>query len=161
MGKDLADAFPGHERLKAVTAQRHDERRVEDLQLTFEVGAAGRHLIRLGVAIPGWPAFDDVGDEDLLALPAHEAEELFEEIAGGAHERPPLAILVLAGSLPDEDDLRVRVTFARDRKRALLGKPTASAGADLAGDGFESCPALFGGHATPTGRREGVASQSF
>ena len=45
-------------------------RRVEDLELPAQVRRAGGDLVGLRIAVVGWPALDDVRDEDLLAPPA-------------------------------------------------------------------------------------------
>ena len=59
-----------------------------------EVRRAGRDLVGLGVAVAGRPALDDVGDEDVVAPPADVAEQVHEQAAGAADERPALAVLV-------------------------------------------------------------------
>ncbi len=156
-----ADGVTGHERLQAESAERHHEGGVEDLQLAAQEGRAGGHLVRLRVAVAGRPALHDVGDEDVLAAPADQRQELLQEAAGGAHEGTAEAVLVLAGPLPHEHDLRVRVTLTRHGLGALLREAAAPAGADLAGDGVECCLAFLARHASPTARRDAAASQSL
>src|SRR6188474_3732985 len=75
--------------LQRVTSQRHDHGGVEGRLLSIEVAGTGRDLLRFRVAVAGWAAFDDVGDEDVLARPTKRAEQLVQQLAGGAYERPP------------------------------------------------------------------------
>ena len=65
---DLADPLTGHEAAERVPSERHDERRVEDLELAVEIRRAGRDLVRLRVAVVRRAALHDVRDEDLVAL---------------------------------------------------------------------------------------------
>ena len=67
-----------------------------------------------GSRFSGRAALDDVRDEDVLAPPADRAEQADEEVAGPAHERAALAILVHPGSLPHEDHLRAGMPLAGD-----------------------------------------------
>ena len=59
----LADARAGHERAQRVPAEGHHQRRVQHLQLAPQVRRAGRHLVRLRVAVARRAALHDVGDE--------------------------------------------------------------------------------------------------
>ena len=71
-----ADARARHERLHRVAAERHDQRRIEHLELAPQVRRAGGDLVRLRVAVAGRAALDDVGDEDLVAAPADAIQQL-------------------------------------------------------------------------------------
>ena len=66
----LRDPRARHERAHRVAAERHDDRRIEDLELAAQVRRAGGDLVGLRVAVVRRPAFDDVGDEHVLASPA-------------------------------------------------------------------------------------------
>ena len=61
---------------------------------------AGRHLVRLRVAVAGRPAFDDVRDVDLLATPAERAEELDQQVAGSPTNGRPCASSSRPGPSP-------------------------------------------------------------
>ena len=143
----LRDPGAGHERAHRVPPERHDDGRVEDLELAPQVRGAGRDLVRLRVAVVGRPALDDVGDEHVLAPPADRGEELDQEVAGPADEWPALPVLVEARPLADEDDLGLGVALARDGLGPRLVETAVRAGADLGGDRLERHPALDVGHA--------------
>src|SRR6266404_2013412 len=128
----------------------HDEGRVEDLELALEIGRAGGDLVGLRIAIVRGPALDDVRDEDLVPSPAERGEELDEQVAGPPDERTALAVLVLARSLPDEDDLRVGVALTWHGPRPCLVEPAAGAGSNVGGHLLERRQALVVGHAEPS-----------
>ena len=115
-----ADARAGLECLQRVTAERHDHRRIEHLELALQIWRAGGNLVRLGVAVAGRPALDDVGDENLLAPPADLAQQLVEQVAGRTDERAALLVLVVAGSLADEDDLGLGMALPGHGQGAAL-----------------------------------------
>src|SRR3990172_2013672 len=120
-----------------VAAEGHDEGRVEGLELALQVGQTGGELVRLGVAVVGRPALHDARDEDFLTAPGDRGQEADQEVPGPTDERSPLAVLVEAGTLADEDDLRVRVALTRDGVGAPGVEATTGAGADLRGDGLQ------------------------
>src|SRR3972149_5604720 len=71
--------------------------------------AAGFRLVGLGLAIIGWTAFHHVRDVDLLPGEVDRLDDLREELSGGAHERNPLTVFLLARALSDEHQLRFGV----------------------------------------------------
>src|SRR4029453_19292254 len=144
---DLGDPRAGPERRHRVAAQGHDESRIEDFQLAPQVRRARGDLVRLGIAVVRRPALHDVRDEDVVARPLDGAEELVQEPAGPADERPALAILVEPGALADEDDLGVRAPLARDGIRPRRAEPAPVAHPDLRSDRLQGRPSFFGRHA--------------
>ena len=100
-----------------------------------------------GIAVAGRPALDDVRDEHVLAAPADVPEQVHEQAAGAADERPALAVLVHARALADEHDLGGRIALTGDGLRAGLMEATARAHAHLVGDRLERRTALGVGHA--------------
>ena len=158
----LRDALARHEPAQRVPAQRHDQGRVEDLELALEVRRAGRDLVGLRVAVVGRAALHDVRDEDLVAAPAERAQVLRQELAGATDERPAEPILVESRALADEHDLGVGAALAGDGVRAGLMEAAAGAGADLGRHVVERHLALVVGHADPPAtaaplRRHGTA----
>ena len=143
----LRDPRTRHEGRHREPSEGHDDRRIEHLELATQIRRAGRDLVGLRVAIVRRPAFDDVGDEHVLAPPADRGQQLHEQVAGTTDERPALAVLVEAGALADEDDLGLRVALAWDRPRARGVQPAVRADPDLRGDGLERDSALDVGHA--------------
>ena len=135
----LRDARTRHEPPHRVTAEGHDHGRVEYLELAVQVRRARRDLIGLWVTVARRPAFDDVGDEDVIPRPADVAEQVHEEAAGTADERSTLEVLVLARALADEHDLRrgspspgtafVRVAWSRQRVQSRTSAAIASSAA--------------------------------
>ena len=81
------------------------------------------------------------------------AEELRQQVAGAADERPAEPVLVEARALADEDDLGVGAALARDGVRAGLVEPAAGAGADLRRDRPRAPPGARRGSRRPSGGR--------
>ena len=106
------------EQLGGVIAERTDHLRPDELDLPPKIRLAGRDLVRPRVAVVGRPALEHVGDEHLLAREPDGAEQLLEELAGLAHERPALLVLVVAGSLAHEHEVAGWVTLAGHRPGA-------------------------------------------
>ena len=142
-----ADRRPGHEAGHRVATEGHDQGRVQDLELSSQERGAGGDLVGLRVAVLRRAALDDVRDEDVLAPPADRAEQADEEVAGPAHERAALAILVHPGTLSHEDDLRAGMPLAGDGACPPLVEPAAGAGPDLRRDRLERRAAFGLGHA--------------
>ncbi len=88
-----------------------------DLELATQERRAGGHLVGLRITVAGRATLHDVGDEDILAPPADQRQQLLEQPPGSAHEGAALAVLVLAGTLPYEHDLGVGVALAGDGMR--------------------------------------------
>ena len=89
-----------------------------------------RNLVGLWVTVAGRPALQDVADVHVFASKVGGGEQLFEELAGLAHERPALLVLVGARRLPDEHHFRIQRPFARHRILASASKHAASATAN-------------------------------
>src|ERR1035437_10556083 len=131
------DPLAGHEPPERVPAEGHDERWVEDLELAPQVRRTGGDLVRFGVPVVRWPTFHDVRDEDVFARPAERREELPEEHPRATNERPPLTVLVVAGTLAHEHDLGVGAALPRNGEGARLVQPAIGAGPDFDRDRFE------------------------
>src|SRR5262245_40980778 len=107
-------------------AEAHDDPRAYQRDLTFEPGTAGRDLTRVRLLVDApLPArlptevLDHVGHVGLRAFDAGLLERPLQELAGGAHERPPGEVLLVPGLLADEHHRRVRSSFSEDG----LGRP--------------------------------------
>jgi hypothetical protein len=132
-----------------MATEGHDDRRIEHLQLAAQVWLARGDLVGLGVAVVGWAALDDVGDEHILAAPADRAEQPHQQVTGAPDERPALAILVETRPFANEDDLGRGIALPGDGLRPGLVEATARAGPDLPGDDLERRLALGPRHAVP------------
>ena len=116
---------PG-EQLGGEVSERADDARLDQLDLLHQVALAGVDLERLGIAVAGRPALEHVGDEALLAAQTDVLEQAVEQLAGTAHERLALLVLVEARRLADEHQVGVGISGtehdlgARAGKRALL-----------------------------------------
>ena len=104
--------------LRREVAQRADDARLDELDLAHEVLRAVLDLPRQRVAVAGRPAAQDVGDEDIGAREPDLSEQLVEQLAGGAHERDSLLVLLRARRLPDEHEVGVGVAGSEDDLRA-------------------------------------------
>ena len=85
-------------------------------------GSHDADLAGLGVAVAGRPALEDVRDEDVLARQSDALDQRGQELAGLAHERDALAVLVVARGLAHEHEVGVRVAAADHHLRAALAE---------------------------------------
>ncbi len=113
-------------------AERADDARRDELDLAQQIGLAGLDLFGLGVAVVRRPRLEHVGDVDLLAREADGAEELLEQLARLADERPALLVFVVAGRLAYEHEVAVRVALAEHDAGAGAREQAALAGLGLA-----------------------------
>ncbi len=145
----LRDPGTRHEAAHRVTTERHDDGRVEHVELASKVRLARCDLVCFGIAVVGWTALHDVRDEHVLAAPADRSEQADQQIAGTADERASLAVLVETRTLTDENDLGRGITFTGHGLRAGLVETTPGARPYLAGDDLERRLALGPCHAVP------------
>src|SRR5882672_892381 len=76
----LVDALNAEHLLGRHAAEQHDQYRVDNLDLLKEViGCAGFDLAHSRRAVVRRAAFDDVGDEEVVAVDASALEDLVEE----------------------------------------------------------------------------------
>jgi uncharacterized protein YecE (DUF72 family) len=126
-------ALPGHaealaqERLGGDGSQADDQLRLDHFQLGKQPRPAGSLLARVGLLVqapfpPRRPleVLDRVGQVDRFAIDAGLAERLVEQPAGRSHERPALAVFLVAGCLAYEDRPGRDEALAKDRLRAAL-----------------------------------------
>src|SRR5262249_41362646 len=101
----LVDALDAEHLPGGHAAEQRDQRRIDCLDLLDEViGHAGFYFAHSGRAVVRGPAFDDVGDEEVVAVDARAFEHLIEEAAGGADEWAPALIFFAARGLADQHD---------------------------------------------------------
>ena len=127
-------------------AERRHDARADELELPVEIGLARRGLRGQRVAVPGRPALEDRRQVRVVQRQPDGGEEAREELAGASGERRPLAILVEAGRLADEHELRVEASFAEDDVRAPLGERAADTARRLGRDGRQRRCALRSVH---------------
>src|SRR5205807_7764745 len=125
------------ERLRRRAAHRQDHGRLHQLDLTQQIREAGGDLVILGDAVLGWAAFDHVTNEYPLARQLDRREDLGEQLAGGAHERPARLVFHAPRALPHHDQARAVRAFARDGVPAPLAQPALGARRHELRDGGE------------------------
>jgi hypothetical protein len=64
--------------------------------------------------------FDGIGDVGFVAIDAGLFECCIQQFAGGADERPPLAIFLIPGLFSDEKDSRLARAVAKDGLRGVF-----------------------------------------
>ena len=123
------------QRLRGERPQRDDDLRPNAVDLLKEERLAGLDLVRLGIAVLGRPALDDVGDVDLVAPKPDGLDDLREELARAPDERDALNVFVRAGRFADEHQIRRRVAHTEhDLPAAQLVQLATRAVADLGAD---------------------------
>src|SRR5205814_1088706 len=94
----------------------------DQLDLRFEIRPAGLDLGRLWISIAGRPTFVDVRDVAMVpADPDLLAHQPVKQLAGAAHERLALQILVPSRRLTDEHEVDVKITHSEDDVGAPRG----------------------------------------
>ncbi len=135
LAMDARDLLARHEERHRETPQRNDHGGVDRLDLAEQVVlGAGGDLVGLRVAVLGRATLHHVADEDLAALETGHAEQLVEKLARWPNKRAALPILVVAGALADQHDLRVGRALAWDGLGAPSMQPTQRAALCLLGD---------------------------
>ena len=119
-------------------SQGDDDLRLDEVDLFAQPWQAGRHLGGLRLAVAGFTrghvgtAFQDIGDEDILAGVFHRTDDPCQELARLAHERLATQILLLAGGFSHEEKFREGVADPVDDLRpAFHQMRAAGAGQDL------------------------------
>jgi len=110
--RGLQEVLRGH------TPERDDEPGLDDVELLEQIGNAGLHFVRLGVAIVRRTALENVGDVDVLALEVDGLEDLVQQLAHRADEGLALEILVAARGLAHQHQCRVGIAHPEDGVRA-------------------------------------------
>src|SRR4051794_22156366 len=122
------------QRLSGGRAERHQPPRADQLDLRVEPGharvdlALARRLVDAALAaLLEFEVLDHVGHVDLRARDAGFLERAVELAAGRADERPPFAVLTVAGHLADEHDPGRTRALAEDGLRRGLEEGAAAA----------------------------------
>ncbi len=125
--------------LRRASAETADYFRLDHAELAKQERRAGCNFVIFREAIFGRAAFDDVADVNVGAAEAHCLDHLREQFSGAAHEGFALNILVAAGTLSNEDELRFRIPDAEDDLRtSLVQLATHAIWADICADSLEA-----------------------
>src|SRR5204862_490767 len=124
----------GKELRREIAECRH-HLRLDQRDLAEEVALAGLDLVRLRIAVAGWPAFEHVRDIDLVALEPDPGEELVEQLARLADEGLALLVLVEPGRLADEHQVGGWIADAEDDLGPPFREPALGAAGDLGPEG--------------------------
>jgi len=103
-------------------------------QLGLEPRRAGLDLIRKGVSIGRRAALQDVDDGHTSAVEPDLTEQLVEQLTRRPHEGPALLVLVEAGGLPDEAEVRVEVAVGPHDLGPALSQSALGANQGLLAD---------------------------
>ncbi len=95
--------------------------------LLFQVGQAFRGFARRRIAIAGRPAFEDIGDVNLLARQTDRTQHGIQELTGPAHKGLTLAILIGARRFADNEPFRPLVAHAEHSLSARAAQRAAGA----------------------------------
>src|SRR5262249_39655175 len=122
-----------------------DHLRLDQLDLLEEPRLALVLLLRQRVAVSRRPALERVRDVDVGARQADAGEELVEELAGLPDEWNALLVLVKAGRLADEHQLRAGRAVREDAVRRAGGEDAARTGRGLGPERIEHRRGSLGG----------------
>src|SRR5439155_9344717 len=135
--------------------QRHDDPGLDVLDRAVQVRPARFELVGEGIPVPRRAAPDAVRDVHVLAAKADLTEQAVEQLAGRAHERLALLVLVVARRLPDEHEAGLRIAGAEHDLGPALRQPAAGAGRSLPSQLFQRHD-----HARSTSRPGGSRTRS-
>ena len=125
------------QRLGAELAQRDNDFRLDDVDLTEEKRLARFDFVRLGIPVLRRTALDDVGDVHVLALEPDCLDDLREQLSGAAHKRKSLQVFVAARRFTDEHQIGFGVAHAKHNLRSALVQLAPRAVADVGADADE------------------------
>src|SRR5687768_9544635 len=97
--------------LRCEGPERNDYFRFYQLELPYQIRAAGLDLVRRRIAVPRRAVLDDIGDEDLLPRQVHGTEDLRQEPSSRADEGQSRFVLGCSGRFSDAHQPRLRVAF--------------------------------------------------
>ena len=121
-------------------AEADDDLRTDQPDLLAQPEDARILLLRLRIAVLRRAAFDHVADIDIApARQADRVEVFVQKLAASADERLAAQILLLAGSLADEHDLRIRHAHAEHEIRARFTQSAARTGHAVSFQVFPVC----------------------
>src|SRR5688572_16798079 len=106
------------QRLRREFTERHDHTRLDDVDLPEQIRLALLDFVGFRIAVPGRPAFDHVGDVDLLASQADRLDDLRQQLPGAADERLAALVFFFAGRFAHEHQPRLRIANAENDLRA-------------------------------------------
>ena len=103
----------------------HDNLRADKAHLFPEPLQTGILLVRLWVTVLWRTAFHHVGNVDILVSgEANRLQHFVQELAGAAHKRLALQVLVFTWALPNEHDIGLRITNAKHQ--VVTGLPQSA-----------------------------------
>jgi hypothetical protein len=147
-----------HQRVGGGGAHGHDQPRLHQLDLTEQPRLAGGDLARVRLLVDAPLAtqgelevLDRVGDVDLAALDAGLAQGPIEQLPGGADERPPLPVLLVARRLAHEHHGRGLRPLAEHGLRRVSPQGAVAAVQRLLLQVGQCC----GGHGSSPGKDQG------
>jgi hypothetical protein len=116
------------QQLRGEVSERHDQLRVDEVELGFEERLTGFDLCRQRIAVSRRAAAERVRDVHIRAFQTEFLlDQLGQQLSGRPDERLALLVLVVAGGLAHEDQVGVRVADAEDRACADVAQRTRTA----------------------------------
>ena len=97
------------QRLRRKSAERKDDLRTHQLDLTNKIRRAGGYLLRHRIPVTRGSVLEDVRNEDIVTSELDRFDDLREQLACLPYEGHALLILVGARRLPHDHEVRVRV----------------------------------------------------
>jgi hypothetical protein len=101
-------------------AERDDDLRVDELQLTRQVGGTGRDLSRGRRPVVRWPAPHHRGAPDRGGVDADVQQRLVQDVARAARQGVPVDVLVTPRDIADDHQTGIARAVPDDRLPALL-----------------------------------------
>ena len=120
--------FRIQQQLCGEAAECHDNLRLNERDLAFQIGTTHLHLIGFRISVPRWPALQHVCNVNIGARHLHPfLNDVCQQFAGPADKRFPLPVFVGTGCLTDEHYVCVRVTHSENDGIPSRVKPTSGA----------------------------------
>ena len=140
--------FRPQKRGRGHPAQRADDLRAYRLYLPYKIRLAFLHLGGKRRPVFRRPAFENVGDENVLPFKAHRHDHARKQLPGPAHEWLAFLVLIRAGGFADKHEPCAGSAHAEYGLCPCLAKRAKPAFTDIRRDLFKAfllC-LLFGGN---------------
>ena len=95
--------------------QGTDRFRSDGLKLPDQERFTGFNLLRFGIPVAGWPAFQDVADVNILSLQPHGNDYPRQQLPCFTDKRPSLHIFVCSGRFADKDKAGMTISLTEDK----------------------------------------------
>lgn len=131
---DPADGFAWKKPVHGESAESHDNFWFNYRQLLVQPWFAGFYFLRQRIAVARRPAFDDVGNKNIISFKSDRFYQLGQEFPCGAAKGSAGAVFIESGCLSDKHDFSQRIALTRHGTSTRPGQTAPLAAMDFPGN---------------------------